>query len=55
MKKIIICLLCCTLLSACSDTKKYAPKEGRLSVFEKETPSQAKGEATIEEAVSVED
>ena len=43
MRKIIICLLCCTLLSACTDDKKYAPKEGRLVVFDATETTQAKG------------
>ncbi len=48
MKKIITILLCCTLIIACSDNKRYAPKEGRLPVFEAKVPILAKGEVKID-------
>ena len=55
MRKIILCLLCCCSLIACSDAKKYAPKEGRISVFEQETPSRAKGEIVLDKAIVLDD
>ena len=53
MKKIIALLLCCTLIVACSDDKRYAPKEGRLAVFEAKVPILAAGEVKTDEAQKV--
>ncbi len=36
MKKVLVLLLSSTLLISCADDKRYAPKEGRISIFEKE-------------------
>lgn len=55
MKKIIILLLGCVLVVACSDSKRYAPKEGRLSVFDSDPVHQASGKVAISKAVSVQD
>jgi len=53
MKKIIALLLCCTLVVACSDSKRYAPKEGRLAVFEAKVPILAVGEVKTDPAQKV--
>ena len=53
MKKIIALLLCCTLVVACSDDKRYAPKEGRLAVFEAKVPILAAGEVKPAEAQKI--
>ncbi|MBQ3695788.1 MAG: PQQ-binding-like beta-propeller repeat protein [Alphaproteobacteria bacterium] len=50
MKKIITLLLCCTLLVACSDDKRYAPKEGRIPVFVAKVPVLAQGSVKVDEA-----
>ena len=47
MKKIFVLLLCCVLVVACSDDKRYAPKEGRVSVFEAKVPILAKGSVQV--------
>ena len=54
MKKIILLLCCFTLISACSDNKRYAPKEGRLSVFDAAPIQQATGWAVLNKATPVE-
>ena len=53
MKKIIALLLCCTLIVACTDTKRYAPKEGRLTVFEAKVPTLAKGTVNTDTAQTI--
>ncbi|MBQ4471780.1 MAG: PQQ-binding-like beta-propeller repeat protein [Alphaproteobacteria bacterium] len=55
MKKIIVLLLCCTVLGACTDDKKYAPHEGRLTVFEATTPQKATGDVKIDSATTADD
>ena len=47
MKKILFLCFCCLLALACSNDKRYAPKEGRLSVFEAKVPVLAKGSVTL--------
>lgn len=51
MKKLFILLLCCFSLLSCSDTKKYAPKEGRLAVFDVVSPQQEKGDIALDKTV----
>ena len=53
MKKIIVLLLCCTLISACSDDKRYAPKEGRLAIFDAEPVQKATGHITLAKTTSI--
>ena len=53
MKKIILLLTFCVLLSGCSDTKKYAPKEGRLPVFERATPAKSSGTIALDSPLAV--
>lgn len=54
MKKTALLLICCLLLSGCSDNKKYAPQEGRISVFERITPAKASSQIALDPATSVE-
>ena len=53
MKKIIILFCCCALVAACSDDKRYAPKEGRLTVFDVASVQQATGQVKLDQPVSV--
>lgn len=53
MKKIIILFCCCVLVVACSDDKRYAPKEGRLTVFDVASVQQATGQVSLDQSVSV--
>lgn len=55
MRKIIVLLLCCTLIVACSDNKRYAPKEGRLSVFDTEPVHKSSGQVVLSKATAVRD
>lgn len=52
MKKIIFLLCCVTLLAACSDNKRYAPKEGRIAVFDTTPTQQATGQVILTKAES---
>jgi len=54
MKKIIILLLCCYCACACTDDKRYAPKEGRVAVFETLTPQQSQGTSRLEDTTRIE-
>ena len=53
MKKIIILFCCCALVAACSDDKRYAPKEGRLTVFDVAAVQQATGQVDLDQSVLV--
>jgi len=55
MKKIILILFCCFALVSCGSDKKYAPKEGRVSVFESSDVVSVKGEVKLDKAIVVED
>ncbi len=54
MKKIIALLLVGCCICACTDDKRYAPKEGRVAVFETLTPQQGQGTPQLEDAIRVE-
>ena len=53
MKKILCILMCCAVLVACTDDKKYAPKEGRLTVFEAQITDKADGTVKLDAATNV--
>ncbi len=50
MKRIIILFVCCLLIGACSDNKRYAPKEGRLTVFDVDPVQLAVGQVKLDKA-----
>ena len=49
MNKFIAILLCCCFVVACTDDKKYAPKEGRIYVFDNPIPETTQGTSTLKQ------
>ena len=47
MKNLLCILLCCTLLAACSNDKRMAPKEGRISLSPQTELKQTKNTVQI--------
>lgn len=52
MKQSLILLLSCIVLISCADDKYYAPKEGRISIFETQNPQISTGEVKIKKAIT---
>ncbi len=55
MKKVLLLLLCATVLVSCADDKRYAPKEGRVAIFTAEAPTVAKGAVQPAKTIQVND
>ena len=53
MKKTLLLLLLFFCLTACTDDKKYAPKEGRISVFDTTAPTTTKGTVAPDKDVEI--